>query len=87
MNTAEQILVIFLSTALAIFLILGIILLTKLIEVVNRIKVITEKAEDLADKAEAVGTFLGKTAKPAILIKALSNIARTYKSKDKSGKE
>ncbi len=78
MNTDERILVVLLSIALATFLILSIIAVIKVIEILNNIKNITEKAEDFADKAEAVGEFFQKTAGPATLIKALSKIARNY---------
>lgn len=83
MNTDERILVIILSSAFALFLILGIIAIAKVIQILNRIKKITEKAEDFADKAEAVGEFFQKTAGPAAVIKAISRMARTFnKSKN-----
>ena len=60
MNSTEKILVIFLSTALAVLLVLSIVAVIKLIQVLNHIKRITAKAEDIADKAEAVGEFFQK---------------------------
>jgi DNA anti-recombination protein RmuC len=84
MNTDERALVIILSVTLAIFLILSIIALIKTIQILNRIKSITEKAEEFADKAEAVGDFFQKTAGPATLVKSLSHIARMFKQNNKT---
>ena len=78
MNTDERFLVVLLSTALATFLMLSIIAVIKCIQILNNIKNITEKAEDFAEKAEAVGEFFQKTAGPATLIKTLSKMARKY---------
>lgn len=78
MNTDERILVIFLSAALGVFLLLGIALLIMSIQIVNRIRRISEKAEDFAEKAEAVGDFFQKTAGPATLAKALARTIKSY---------
>ncbi len=85
MNTSEQVLVIFLSSALAVFLLVAIIATIKLIQILNHIKRITEKAEQLADKAEAVGEFFRKSAGPIAVGKLLSNIVETV-FKRKQGK-
>jgi len=54
MNTAEWILVIFLSVALLIFLILAIVLTIKLIGVTKEVKKIVIKGQDIADKADDI---------------------------------
>lgn len=77
MNTYEQILVVFLATALAVFLVLGIILLVQCIKVIRTVKRLTDKAEQLADKAEAVGDFFQHAAGPMALGRALTTIADT----------
>lgn len=59
-----EILVIFLSAALAIFLTLGIILLVICIKIANRIKRISEKAETISGKAENIAEFLSRSAVP-----------------------
>lgn len=89
MNTSEQILVIFLSTFLALFLLIGVIVLIKTLQVINSIKRITDKAEEIANKAEAVSEFFQASAGPAALGKLVSNIIQTVrenkgKDKDKS---
>ncbi|MEK7602877.1 MAG: hypothetical protein AAB459_01355 [Patescibacteria group bacterium] len=75
MNSTEQILVIILASALAAFLIIGIVALIKFIQILNHINKITEKAEHLAEQAEAVGSFFQKTAGPIAIGKLLGNIA------------
>lgn len=86
MNTDERILVIFLSIALAIFLTLAIAATVLVIQILAKIKRISDKAEDLADKAEAVGEFFQKTAGPATLAKTLTRIFKSYsKYQNKKG--
>jgi len=76
-NTSITILVIILSTTLAIALILTIVLLVKLVQISNAIKRITVKAEEIADKAEAVTEFFGHASGPVAVGKVLSNIVET----------
>lgn len=80
MNTSEQILVIILSTFLAIFLLLGIIVLAKMIVITNRVNRITEKIENIADKAESVAEALGSTGLSAVVTKIF---AMTFKKRSK----
>ncbi len=75
--------VVFLSVALAVFLILGIWLLVVLIKVSNHIKHITEKAEEIASKAENITTFFEKKAGAMAFGKLISNIADTVFKKEK----
>lgn len=81
MDNAEQILVIMLSSFLAIFLITGILVLIKLWQILKNIKYITEKAEQIADRAELVSEFFSNTAKPAAYVTLLGNIVNTFKGK------
>ena len=63
MNVAEWILVIFLSTALLIFLILGIVLLAKLIGVTKEVKKVVIKGQDIAASAgDVVDNVKGMTS-------------------------
>lgn len=85
MNGYEQFLVVTLSTFLAISLILTIVLLVLVIKLVKTVRRITEKAEHLADKADAVGDFFKHAAGPVSLGRAIAtvveNVIRTKKSK------
>lgn len=90
MNEYERIILIILASFLAIFLILGIIVLYKLIQIFTSIKRITAKAESVADKVENVSGFFAKTAAPAALGKLLLNLLHSFnhkKSKSKRGND
>lgn len=84
MNTSEDILVIFLSTALAVFLLVGIIAVVKIIQILNHVKSIIEKADRLAEKAEEVGEFFQKAAGPATVAKLIGNIVESFREKRRS---
>lgn len=86
MNTAEQILVIMLSAALAVFLILGIFALVKVNQILKHLRTITEKAEKIADKAEAVSDIFTKSAGTAAITGLISNVVSSFKThRDKKG--
>lgn len=83
MNSDERILVVVLSATLSIGLLLMIICLVKVIQILERVKRITSKTEDFANKAEAVGEFFTKTSGPAAFVGALSKMARSYSKSKK----
>lgn len=58
MNTAEQILVVFLSAALLIFLILAITAAVIVVRILKRVDSVTTKVERVVDSAEAAGDTL-----------------------------
>ena len=82
MENAETILVIILSCFLAIFLLLGIILLGKTIQWINQLKRITDKAEAMVDKAESIGELLKKAGGSFAVGRLLTNIAATIFNRD-----
>ncbi len=85
MENTQQILVIVLASMLAIFLALGIVALTKLIQLLDHLKRISEKAEKLANTAETVGEFFKYTAGPAAIGKLLANISNVIHKRKKAG--
>lgn len=87
MNTSEQILVIILSSTLAILLIICIVAAVKTVQILNDVKRIVKKAESIADKAEAVGDFFKASAGPAAITKLLANIFNAHKSNKSEGKK
>jgi hypothetical protein len=89
MENAQEILVVFLSTALALFLVLGIILLVLCIKIANHIKHISEKAEHITDRAEDIADFFSKAATPMAIGKIITSIkdAVTGKGKRQGGKD
>lgn len=86
MENAETILVIILSSFLAIFLLLSIVAIIKAIQVLNHLKHIAESAETIADKAEAVGDFFSKTAGPVAIANFLASIAAVVSKKKSKNK-
>lgn len=82
-STWFAVLVIILSTFLAIMLLLSIVLLVKIIKIVKQIKRIIDQAEQVADKAEHIAAFFEKTATPVALLKLVSNISGTLSKKVK----
>lgn len=75
MDNVEQILLIILAASLAVFIILAVIATYKVIQVLNHLKIISEKAEKLANTAENVGDFFKYTAGPAAIAKLIANIS------------
>ena len=76
-----QVLVVIVSATLTVFLIVSIIVLVKIIQVLNDVKRITKKAEHIADQAEAVVNFFQNSAGPVAIVKLISNIIQSFKSK------
>ncbi len=74
LGTSESILVIILSIFLAIFLILSIAIAIMVIKMLKHIRNIINKAESIADKAEAVSSFFQNSSGPVALGKLISNI-------------
>ena len=80
-------LVIILSVILIFFLLLGIALLVKLIQIANTAKKITDQAEAVADKAEYVANFFQRSAGPVALLKFMTSISETFYKKARRNKE
>jgi cell shape-determining protein MreC len=86
MDMAEQILVIFLSTALAIFLVLGIVLLVFCIKIARHVRTIMEKAEAITDKAESVAEFVERAATPVAIGRIVAKVTEAVFHHKKSAK-
>lgn len=77
------ILVVILSITLGIFLILGIIFLVKVIKIAGNVQHITQKAEQIADKAEAVTEVFSQAAGPMAFSRVVANIVDAVSGKNK----
>lgn len=86
MENAETYLVIILSVTLTIFLIVGIILLTGLIKLTNKLREVADTAQQVAENVESASEMFKKTAGPLAAGKFLVNIADTVFSRKKGGK-
>lgn len=82
---AQTILVIILSGTLALFLILSIIAMVFFIIILKHLKAIAEKAEHIADSAEAVGDFFKHSSQSLSVAKLFAGVYETVKKKTKSG--
>lgn len=69
---AFEILVIILSSFLAIFLLLGIVTLVYLVKFIKNIKEISDKAKSVVDDASSFASTMKKTAAPAAMAKFVS---------------
>lgn len=85
MNTTEQILLIILGSFLALFLALGIVVLSYTIKLVKTMRDIAEKAKDVADNVEVASEMFKKTAGPLAAGKFFMNLAEMV-NKRKKGK-
>ena len=74
MDTSEQILVIFLSTALAIFLTLAIVIAVMVIKLLQQVRRLSDKAEHIVENVEHVGETFRNASGPLALFKVISNI-------------
>ncbi|GAC1386614.1 MAG: hypothetical protein NVS1B7_3950 [Candidatus Saccharimonadales bacterium] len=88
MNTATQILVIIVSATLALFLVVAITLLVYALKLVRTLQRIADHAEQIADKAEMVGEFIGKAAGPVAIGRFVTHITdNVLKHRNNSKKE
>ncbi len=71
---AFEILVVILSIALAILLIASIFLVVVLVKLVNQLRVVSQKAEEIVNDVETVSGFFRKTAGPVAITSLISNI-------------
>ena len=85
MNTAEQVLVIIVSSLLSLTLIFGIVLLIVLIKLAKNVRRVTEKAEQLVEDAESAASMFKNAAGPLTVLKTIGNIVEVV-SKHKRGK-
>lgn len=75
MDNAETILVIFLSTFLAFFLFLAVLLTINLLRLVKKLNQIADTAGEIVDNVESASETLKKAAGPLATGKFLLNIA------------
>jgi hypothetical protein len=71
---AFEILVIILSITLAILLTASIFLVVVLVKLVNQLRIVSHKAEEIVDDVETVSGFFRKTAGPVAITSLISNI-------------
>jgi hypothetical protein len=80
-----DILVIVLSVALAVLLVVSIVFVSLLIKLVNQLRVISKKAEEIVDDVESVSGFFKKAAGPVAVTSFISNIVSKVSEMKKKG--
>ena len=85
--TAYNILVIILSSFLALFLILSIVLVISLIKLVKYLRQISQKAENVVEDVEAVGDFFRKASGPMALAKLIGSVVENFGNYKRKGKK
>lgn len=86
LTTTEQIILIILAAALAVFIILGIAVLVLVLRLLSTLKLMADKAEKVIESAEAVGQVVKNVAAPASLLKVfhtvMDSVAKHRKDKE-----
>ncbi len=85
MNTAEQILVITLATALAVFLVLAIVIATQVIRLMKILQNVALKAQDFVDSAEATADMVKSAVGQLSVMRFVQNVVGMV-TKHKSNK-
>lgn len=81
MDTATHVLVVILSSFLALFILLGIIVAVQVIRLLTMIQRIAQKAESVIESAESVGAIFKNAAGPLAILKVITNMVRVVKGK------
>jgi gas vesicle protein len=85
MDTASEVLLIIVSSILAIFLIILIAAIVYVLKILRQVKRITERAETVAGSVEAAATAFGKTATPLTVLRIIGTIV-SQANKSRKGK-
>jgi hypothetical protein len=87
-SNTDQALLIILSVFLAMFLLLSIIALIWILQILNELKKIIKKAEELARETESIATeFFQKTGPALSLVRLVSNMSEAVFGGKKKKKE
>jgi nitrate/nitrite-specific signal transduction histidine kinase len=87
MSTAANVLLIIVSCALSIFLVVGVFVLIKLGQLIKSLKQLAERAEKIADSAEAVSDFFHKSPSLNALGRLFANLSEAVFNNQKRRKE
>jgi cell division protein FtsB len=88
MNTSEQILVIILASALALFLVLAIIIAAMVISLIKKVNDVASKAQELVTSAESTADILKNTVGQLSVLRFVHSIigmVTKHKGNEKKG--
>lgn len=83
MNTAEQILVIILASALAVFLVLAIIIAIQLIRLMKTLNLLAEKAQEFVDSAEKTAEMVRGAVGQLSVMRFVQNVVNMVQKRAK----
>lgn len=83
MNTAEQILVIILASALAVFLVLAIIIAVQLIRLMKTLNLLAEKAQEFVDSAEKTAEMVRGAVGQLSVMRFVQNVVNMVQKRAK----
>ena len=83
LSTAQQIILIILASALAIFLILSVAIAVMVVRLIKTIRTIVEKAERVVESAEAVGDVFKRAAGPMSILRFIQGVMEHKRANDK----
>ena len=81
MSSAAEILVVFLSVALAIFITLGIITFILVIRVTRQIGDVTEKMQNITTSIDGIAQNVAQVTSPIVIGKTIFDIVNKFKNK------
>jgi len=87
LSTTQEVLLIILSSALAIFLILAIAVVVTALLILKKVKLIIGKAEHIIESAETAANIFKKTATPVGIFHVIQNIVSTVSNSNKRNKD
>ena len=85
MSTAEQILVVILASALAVFLVLAIVAAVQIIRLIRVLNHIALKAEELVDSAERTAELVKTAVGQLSVMRFVQNIVTMVQKRTKKG--
>jgi hypothetical protein len=83
MNTTDQVLVIVLTVLLSVFFIMCIAVVTALLKLVNSVREVVAKAEEVVDSVESAAEVLRDTQGRLALFKLIRNIVKMMNGRKK----
>lgn len=87
MNTAEQILVVILSSALAVFLILAIIIAVQVIRLMKVLNKVAVKAQEVVDNAEKTAELVKSAVGQLSVMRFVQNVVNMVQKAKKGDKK
>jgi hypothetical protein len=85
MNTAEQILVVILASALAVFLVLAIVIAVQVIRLMKVLNGLAIKAQEVVDSAEKTAELVKSAVGQLSVMRFVQNVVSMVQQKAKKG--